>query len=221
MAGAGDRGAPGELGPAEILMAREDGEMAESGLVPCPDGVLAQVLHWRVKTAERLFLTLRDVVPLMVLAVILTGMGHDGTKGAADIVAQGGSVIAQDEATSVVWGMPGSAANAAVALWVDGLAPGLVLRALTGVCMAGVYPPAMKIMATWFREGRGLAGSGLGRVPRRDRGLQRMAPACAPLAGRQRAWPRSWLVGGARSVDDPGGPAGEGAEPGGRGRRAG
>jgi MFS family permease len=51
----------------------------------------------------------------------------------------------------------GALANAAVALWVDSLAPALVLRFLTGVCLAGAYPPAMKIMATWFREGRGLA----------------------------------------------------------------
>ena len=41
-------------------------------------------------------------------------MGTDGTHGAQDIIAAGGSVIAQDEATSVVWGMPGSAANAGV-----------------------------------------------------------------------------------------------------------
>jgi two-component system chemotaxis response regulator CheB len=45
-------------------------------------------------------------------AVILTGMGSDGTRGAADIAAAGGSVIAQDEATSVVWGMPRSVAQA-------------------------------------------------------------------------------------------------------------
>ena len=51
----------------------------------------------------------------------------------------------------------GAVANAAVALWVDGLVPALVLRFVTGVAMAGAYPPAMKIMATWFREGRGLA----------------------------------------------------------------
>jgi len=49
-----------------------------------------------------------------VLAVILTGMGSDGANGAAEIVAAGGNVIAQDEATSVVWGMPGAAVNAGV-----------------------------------------------------------------------------------------------------------
>ena len=50
-----------------------------------------------------------------------------------------------------------AAANAVLALWVTALAPALVLRFVTGVAMAGAYPPAMKIMATWFREGRGLA----------------------------------------------------------------
>lgn len=51
----------------------------------------------------------------------------------------------------------GAAANGALALWVDNLGPALTLRAITGICMAGAYPPAMKIMATWFREGRGVA----------------------------------------------------------------
>jgi two-component system, chemotaxis family, protein-glutamate methylesterase/glutaminase len=46
------------------------------------------------------------------LALVLTGMGSDGTRGAADIVAAGGSVIAQDEETSVVWGMPGAVTRA-------------------------------------------------------------------------------------------------------------
>jgi two-component system, chemotaxis family, protein-glutamate methylesterase/glutaminase len=61
-----------------------------------------------------------------VLAVILTGMGHDGTGGAGDIVAAGGSIVAQDEATSVVWGMPGAAAHAGVCsavLPLDQIAP--------------------------------------------------------------------------------------------------
>ncbi|MFC7333249.1 protein-glutamate methylesterase/protein-glutamine glutaminase [Rhodocista pekingensis] len=47
-----------------------------------------------------------------VLSVILTGMGHDGQKGCEQVVQAGGVVIGQDEATSVVWGMPGAVATA-------------------------------------------------------------------------------------------------------------
>ncbi len=49
-----------------------------------------------------------------ILAVVLTGMGSDGMRGGKEIVAAGGSVIAQDEATSVVWGMPGAATHAGI-----------------------------------------------------------------------------------------------------------
>jgi MFS family permease len=51
----------------------------------------------------------------------------------------------------------GAALNGALAIWIESLTPALVLRFATGLCMAGAYPPAMKIVATWFREGRGLA----------------------------------------------------------------
>ncbi|MFN3700154.1 MAG: chemotaxis response regulator protein-glutamate methylesterase [Alphaproteobacteria bacterium] len=47
-----------------------------------------------------------------IVTIILTGMGHDGLDGCRALHAQGGSVIAQDEQTSVVWGMPGAVAQA-------------------------------------------------------------------------------------------------------------
>ena len=63
---------------------------------------------------DPLFTSAIDVWQAGVLAVVLTGMGSDGMRGGKEIVAAGGSVIAQDEASSVVWGMPGAAANAGI-----------------------------------------------------------------------------------------------------------
>src|SRR5712672_2549343 len=63
---------------------------------------------------DPLFTSAIDVWQGGVLAVVLTGMGSDGMRGGKQIVAAGGSVIAQDEASSVVWGMPGAAANAGI-----------------------------------------------------------------------------------------------------------
>jgi two-component system chemotaxis response regulator CheB len=64
-----------------------------------------------------------------VLALVLTGMGSDGLHGARDIVAAGGHILAQDEATSVVWGMPGQVAHAGICsavLPLDEIAPKLM-----------------------------------------------------------------------------------------------
>jgi two-component system chemotaxis response regulator CheB len=69
-----------------------------------------------------------------VLAAILTGMGQDGLAGCRAVVAAGGQVIAQDEASSVVWGMPGAVARAGLAtalLPPEGLAAAM-LEALHG-----------------------------------------------------------------------------------------
>ena len=63
---------------------------------------------------DPMFTSAIDVWQAGVLAVVLTGMGSDGMRGGKEIVAAGGSVIAQDEASSVVWGMPGAAANAGI-----------------------------------------------------------------------------------------------------------
>jgi two-component system, chemotaxis family, protein-glutamate methylesterase/glutaminase len=63
---------------------------------------------------DPLFTSAIDIWQGATLAVVLTGMGSDGMRGGKDIVAAGGSVIAQDEASSVVWGMPGAVANAGI-----------------------------------------------------------------------------------------------------------
>ena len=65
-------------------------------------------------SADVLFRSAATVFGAEVVAVILTGMGQDGTAGLGAIRRAGGHVIAQDQASSVVWGMPGSAVEAGV-----------------------------------------------------------------------------------------------------------
>lgn len=62
--------------------------------------------------ADRMFETAAMASGGGVLGVVLTGMGDDGLRGARAIAGSGGTVLAQDAASSVVWGMPGSAAHA-------------------------------------------------------------------------------------------------------------
>jgi len=70
------------------------------------------------------------------LAVILTGMGHDGLKGARDLTKAGGTLLAQDEASSVVWGMPGAVATAGLCtevLPIDNLGAATLKRLQGGI----------------------------------------------------------------------------------------
>jgi two-component system chemotaxis response regulator CheB len=70
-----------------------------------------------------------------VLAVVLTGMGADGRNGAGEIRAGGGTVLVQDQATSVVWGMPGAVSQAGYAdevLPLDRI-PEAIIRHLSGL----------------------------------------------------------------------------------------
>jgi len=62
-----------------------------------------------------LFRSVANVYRPHTLAVVMTGMGQDGLRGCEHIRESGGQILAQDQATSVVWGMPGFVANAALA----------------------------------------------------------------------------------------------------------
>ena len=95
-------------GGKHMKVARHDG----TAVIALDDG---PPVHFCKPAVDPLFSTAAEVWGGWCLAVILTGMGNDGTAGAAEIVAGGGSVIAQDEATSVVWGMPGSRSKPACA----------------------------------------------------------------------------------------------------------
>ncbi|HEY0126879.1 MAG TPA: chemotaxis response regulator protein-glutamate methylesterase [Blastococcus sp.] len=77
-----------------------------------------------------------------VLAVVLTGMGSDGRNGAGEIRAAGGTVLVQDQSSSVVWGMPGAISQAGYADEVLPLdrVPEAIHRHLAGA--AGTRPAA-------------------------------------------------------------------------------
>ena len=78
-----------------------------------------------------MFASLGSVYGKDGLGVILTGMGRDGTEGAARLVACGGSIIAQDEASSAVWGMPRAVFDAGLAsalLPLDKIARRIAIR---------------------------------------------------------------------------------------------
>ena len=78
-----------------------------------------------------LFRSVAQCYGVNVLAVVLTGMGADGTRGSAVIRQAGGQVIVQDEASSVVWGMPGSVVAAQLADQIyplDGIGSEMVRR---------------------------------------------------------------------------------------------
>ena len=66
-------------------------------------------------SVDVLFASAVEAVGGDIVALVMTGMGADGRTGAGQIVAAGGTVMVQDEATSVVWGMPGAVATAGFA----------------------------------------------------------------------------------------------------------
>ncbi|MFZ0337700.1 MAG: chemotaxis response regulator protein-glutamate methylesterase [Terracidiphilus sp.] len=80
---------------------------------------------------DALFSSVGEAYGGAVIAVILTGMGQDGLRGAEILKARGASILAQDEASSVVWGMPGAIVNAGLAdcvLPLDHVVPEILRR---------------------------------------------------------------------------------------------
>jgi two-component system chemotaxis response regulator CheB len=82
-----------------------------------------------------LFRSVAEVFKPHALAVVLTGMGQDGLRGCEHIHEFGGQILAQDQGSSVVWGMPGFVANAGLAdkvLPLDQLGPEILCRVRNG-----------------------------------------------------------------------------------------
>ena len=108
-------GAPGlQPRPGELLLAPGDAHMTLVQTGP--------VIHVRLERKRSVSGCMPSVDPMLAsigkvygstaVGVILSGMGRDGLLGAGELVAAGGTVLAQDEASSVVWGMPGAVTNA-------------------------------------------------------------------------------------------------------------
>jgi len=118
------------MGKAALRPAKEgeDGEVLKPGTIYVAPGGKHMIVE---KDAGAVKIRLNDAPPVnfckpavdplfdsvakaygsATLGIILTGMGHDGADGVKTIASGGGSIITQDEATSVVWGMPGAAAQ--------------------------------------------------------------------------------------------------------------
>jgi len=106
-----------EIAPGNILVApggRHMGVASAGGkaIIRLNDGPPESFCRPAV---DVLFREAASVYGSSAIAAILTGMGSDGTQGARHLTSAGCMVIAQDEATSIVWGMPGSVAKAGLA----------------------------------------------------------------------------------------------------------
>jgi len=130
-------GADGEVAaPGRIYLAPGDLHMrvVNSGHGPTIALDQGPPLNSCRPAVDALFSSLADVYGSAVVAAVLTGMGHDGMSGAQRLAAMGAHILAQDEDTSVVWGMPGSVVDAGVAnqiLPLDSVVPA-ILREVDG-----------------------------------------------------------------------------------------
>jgi two-component system chemotaxis response regulator CheB len=107
----GERILPGTIyvapGSAHLLVTR-------AGAFVCARLDRGPPVNFCRPAVDLLFSSAAQVYGASALAVILTGMGADGTNGGIDIARAGGTVLAQDAGSSAVWGMPGSAVKSGI-----------------------------------------------------------------------------------------------------------
>ncbi|MEN2746118.1 chemotaxis protein CheB [Sphingomonas sp. T9W2] len=89
-------------------------------VVPTSDGAATRLdrgpsISGCMPSVDPMFDSVAQVFGARALAIVLSGMGRDGARGAANVRAAGGVVAVQDQASSVVWGMPGAVAEAGLA----------------------------------------------------------------------------------------------------------
>jgi two-component system chemotaxis response regulator CheB len=106
-----------ELAPDRILVAPGDAHLT---LEPGLSGAVVRLTRGRgtsgcMPSVDPMFASVGAIFGTGALGVVLTGMGRDGVEGSARLVACGGSILAQDEASCAVWGMPRAVLEAGLA----------------------------------------------------------------------------------------------------------
>ena len=132
------------IGPGEVWLAPGDAHMEVAhGAGPRRAGAFKPVvklhhgppLNSCKPSVDYLFRSAAEMYGAGTLALVMTGMGADGLDGARAVRSAGGTVLAQDEGTSAVWGMPGRVAKAGLATAVislQALAAALMMRVNDG-----------------------------------------------------------------------------------------
>jgi two-component system chemotaxis response regulator CheB len=119
------------IGPATVVEAHDNQPLEPGVVYIAPGGRHLEVQRRGVQVLTRLqdqppvnfsrpsvdvlFRSVAATYPGSSLGIVLTGMGHDGREGSRAIGATGSTIVAQDEPTSVVWGMPGAVTEAGLA----------------------------------------------------------------------------------------------------------
>ena len=106
-----------KLEPDVILIAPGDAHLTVESRA---EGAVVRLTHGRAESGcmpslDPMFGSIGAIFGAGALGVVLTGMGRDGVEGASRLVACGGSILAQDESSSAVWGMPRAVLEAGLA----------------------------------------------------------------------------------------------------------